>query len=109
MRACYLNVGNYDWEGCRGGVSSHWNENGYELEVGEQCYASTAMVALCAHIDEVTEYLRMTERMSPMASMILLSYADLQTKLDNDLQLQEKQKLETEDSGCARYNKEDKA
>jgi hypothetical protein len=55
------------------------------------------------------EYLRMTERMSPMASMILRSYADLQTKLDNDLQLQEKQKLETEDSGCARYNKEDKA
>lgn len=55
MRSYYLNKSR-DSQGCRGGVTG--NHGDYELEVGQSCFASEEMIALCVMIDEITTYLQ---------------------------------------------------
>ena len=46
--------------GTRGGVAVADGES-FELEVGNRQAASTQMLALCAHYDEIMEYLKLTD------------------------------------------------
>ncbi len=52
--------------GSRGGVSGDGED--YELEIGQNQYASAEMVALCVYIDEVMEFLGSCK--SPIGYMI---------------------------------------
>lgn len=56
MRGAYLLVGNGK-NGSRGGVGSNYGDGEYELEIGQSQNASTKMLALCAHYDEIVEHL----------------------------------------------------
>jgi hypothetical protein len=59
MRRAYLFQSD-DSNGTRGGVT---NTDGdlFELEVGNRQAASTRMLALCAHFDEIMEYLKLVD------------------------------------------------
>jgi hypothetical protein len=84
MRSYYLKP-THDKPGCRGGVKTKDGVE-YELEVGSDKYCSAEMLALCAHIDEILEFLQMSQ--STIAKLILHSYydivSDIQTKLDTN-------------------------
>jgi hypothetical protein len=56
MRGAYLLVSNGK-NGSRGGVGSNYGNGEYELEIGQSQSASTKMIALCAHYDEIVEHL----------------------------------------------------
>ncbi len=58
MRNYYLKPNTRNLPACRGGVSSvTHSEDGYELEIGQNCKASPEMIAFCVLIDEITEHL----------------------------------------------------
>lgn len=58
MRGWYLNPGDEDHRGCRGGVGSRHRDGSYDLEIGQSCNASNDMIALCVMADEVLTYLK---------------------------------------------------
>ena len=69
MRHAYLlpnSQGSDGIGGSRGGVSGDGED--YELEIGQNQYASAEMVALCVYIDEVMEFLESCK--SPIGYMI---------------------------------------
>ena len=71
MRHAYLlpnSQGSDGIGGSRGGVSGGGENPDYELEIGQNQYASAEMVALCVYIDEVMEFLESCK--SPIGYMI---------------------------------------
>ena len=79
MRHAYLkNMDSNNTGGSRGGVSCINGD--WELEIGENQYASVEMLALCAYIDEVTELLESST--SPIAHMIYQGIKAEQKRLE---------------------------
>ena len=79
MRHAYLkNKDSSNAGGSRGGVSCI--DGDWELEIGENQYASVEMLALCAYIDEVTELLESST--SPIAHMIYQGIKAEQKRLE---------------------------
>ena len=82
MRHAYLlpnSQGSDGIGGSRGGVSGDGED--YELEIGQNQYASAEMVALCVYIDEVMEFLESCK--SPIGYMIYRGIKAEQKRLDN--------------------------
>lgn len=90
MRAAYLRS-TKDGGGCRGGVSSADGEE-YELEIGADKNASPEMMALCALIDEVVEFIKFSP--SPIGQMIYLQYRKQLNELEKQLQKDTEQRLQ---------------
>jgi len=86
MRSAYLMAANDKSGGSRGGVggSDRFGDSDYELEVGQDQYASPAMLALCTLIDEITEYL---QNSTPIGRLIYDAWKLERTRLDAELQL----------------------
>jgi len=70
MRHVYLRRGLDVESGQRGGVAEAEGED-YELEIGCNSNASPDMLSLCAHYDEIVEFLVRAE--SPLAMMLCKS------------------------------------
>ena len=80
MRHAYLkNNDSSNAGGSRGGVSCI--DGDWELEIGENQYASVEMLALCAYIDEITEFFDSCTS-SPIARMIYQGIKAEQKRLE---------------------------
>lgn len=75
MRGAYLHKGSPDNKGCRGGVGS--GDGDYDLEIGNSCNAKVEMVAMCTLMDEIKEFLLISN--SPIAGLIARAW-DAETK-----------------------------
>lgn len=81
MRHAYLRKTDLDESsGCRGGVTTEDDPAEYELEIGNSCNASCRMLALCSLVDEVEEFLKMTD--SLLAKMILSRWSEEKNRLE---------------------------
>ena len=79
MRHAYLkNNDSSNAGGSRGGVSCI--DGDWELEIGENQYASVEMLAFCAYIDEITEFLESCK--SPIGYMIYRGIKAEQKRLE---------------------------
>lgn len=70
--------------GSRGGVGS--KDCDYDLEIGQLQTCSFDMMALCVHIDEILEFLNLSD--SPISKMILESYRMTIHDIDEQYQKQ---------------------
>jgi len=86
MRYAYLKTSDSRNGGSRGGVTSGYCGNEYELEIGQNQNASPELLALCVHADEIIEFLEKCE--SPIGGMILSGIKketkDLTDRLSSD-------------------------
>ena len=69
MRYAYLNNGDHEINGSRGGVTHRHYGDEYELEIGQNQNASSELLALCVYSDEIMEFLEKCN--SPIGGMIL--------------------------------------
>lgn len=80
MRSTYLRSGSPDNRGgSRGGVGSG-NHDDYDLEIGNNQNADPEMLALCAMVDEMREYLNLVQ--SPIAKVLLHQWKQLTAELE---------------------------
>ena len=83
MRHAYLTnpgAGGNDIGGSRGGVGGDGYETDYELEIGQNQYASAEMLSLCVYIDEVMEFLESCK--SPIGYMVYRGIKAEQKRLE---------------------------
>ena len=89
MRGAYLHARHDEprASGCRGGVGSSYDygsSENYELEIDGNADASTEMLSLCTHYDEIMEYLQIGQ--SHIGGMILDSIRREKKRLDGLLE-----------------------
>lgn len=95
MRGHYLSPSDYlDRGGCRGGIGGGDGHEGYELEIGTQCYCSAEMMAFAIHYDEIMEYLALQKPESAIAAMIYRSI--LKATQDIKAEVAEKERVRRE-------------
>lgn len=82
MRHAYLKRSRANSTANRGGVGDS-HGTGYELEIGNGKPASTNMLSLCVHYDEIMKFLEQSS--CPLAKMLLRSINLEKKKLDDVL------------------------
>jgi len=82
MRGFYLHPANDTNRGCRGGVGHAYGVEDYELEVGQNCTASSELIAICVLKDEILEFLAMQDS-NLVAKLILATYHQKVEEINN--------------------------
>jgi hypothetical protein len=91
-----------DWQ-CRGGVGSNRDDdNDYVLEIGKMQHCDTRMLALAAHVDEISALFVMLKG-DPLAVLIKRSWDGLTEKLNAEFK-----EAETAEQYLAKQLKEGK-
>jgi|694.fasta_scaffold143125_3 hypothetical protein len=73
-------------DSCRGGVLSRHGGNEFDLEIGNGKNACIEMLAFCSMIDEIKEFLELSQSQSPLAGIILNKWKSEKKRLDDSYQ-----------------------